>query len=119
MKRIVVVDDDIDIRQSLDDVLRAEGFDVFAAPDGRAAVDLLEMIAPDLLLLDWMMPGFSGADVIAALDAREQRGKFPIVVVTASLEAMPAGIVVLRKPFTLEALLEVVRRVTNAAARAG
>lgn len=58
--RILVVDDDDSIRTSVATTLRAEGFTVAEASDGRDLVEDLRRAAPDLVLLDWMLPGPSG-----------------------------------------------------------
>ncbi|WIE63498.1 response regulator transcription factor [Curtobacterium sp. MCLR17_036] len=58
--RVLVVDDDDSIRTAVATTLRAEGFLVAEAPDGRAVLEDLRRAAPDLVLLDWMMPGPSG-----------------------------------------------------------
>lgn len=58
--RILVVDDDDSIRTSVATTLRAEGFTVAEASDGRDLVEDVRRAAPDLVLLDWMLPGPSG-----------------------------------------------------------
>ncbi|WP_254782889.1 MULTISPECIES: response regulator transcription factor [unclassified Curtobacterium] len=58
--RVLVVDDDDSIRTAVATTLRAEGFLVAEAPDGRDVLEDLRRAAPDLVLLDWMMPGPSG-----------------------------------------------------------
>jgi DNA-binding response OmpR family regulator len=61
---ILVVDDEPITRQSLTDILRLEGYNVSAVPNGEAAVDHLRMYSVDLVILDLRMPGMGGLDVV-------------------------------------------------------
>ena len=61
--RILVVDDEDAIRLTLDLILRRRGYTVVTAPNGEAALELIEQQPLDLLLLDLMMPGLSGVEV--------------------------------------------------------
>jgi len=63
-KRILVVDDEPDILQTLDTILTAEGFQVASSLDGEEAVERLTSFRPDLLITDMKMPGMSGLEVI-------------------------------------------------------
>jgi CheY-like chemotaxis protein len=81
VKRVVIVDDDDEIRELLLRTLPADGFELLEARDGREALALVERDAPDLLVLDWNMPNTSGGDVLAELARRELR--VPVIVLTA------------------------------------
>jgi CheY-like chemotaxis protein len=81
VKRIVIVDDDDEIRELLLRTLPTDGFEILEARDGHEALALLEREAPHLLLLDWNMPTVSGGDVLEELAHREHRG--PVIVLTA------------------------------------
>lgn len=114
MKTVLCVDDDPDIRESVEEVLREEGFDVVLASDGFEALAALEHVLPDVLLLDWMMPSLNGLEVLTLLTARGQRC-FPVLVMTASSAVIQVEVEgVLRKPFALEALVEAIRNVQQA-----
>ena len=80
MKRILVVDDDADIRLLLRLELSAEGHVILEAGDGQAALDVLDRDPPDLVLLDIMMPVLDGWGVLKAVDGATAP---PIVVITA------------------------------------
>ncbi len=80
---ILVVDDIEKNARLLADVLTARGFTTRTALSGEAALALIEQRAPDLILLDVMMPGLSGYDVCRALRADTRHAMLPIVLVTA------------------------------------
>lgn len=108
---ILVVDDDPDVRGMLVASLEALGYQVREAYDGPSGLTALEEYRPDLMILDFAMPGMNGAEV--ALAARRRYGDLPIVFAsgysdTAAIEAaVGKDAVLLRKPFRLEALQEV------------
>jgi CheY-like chemotaxis protein len=115
VKRVVIVDDDDEIRELLLRTLPTDGFEILEARDGHEALALLEREAPHLLLLDWNMPTVSGGDVLEELAHREHR--VPVIVLTAdddparraAAEAHGAD-AFLAKPFSpLELLHEIER----------
>jgi two-component system nitrogen regulation response regulator NtrX len=69
MKRILVVDDEETILQSVTDILEDEGFEVTTAPDAQKALGVLAEDAPDLVLLDIWMPGLDGLDALKRIKA--------------------------------------------------
>lgn len=81
MKTILVVDDDVYIGDMLEEVLHKEGYGVLRAYSGSEALLLLASNRPDLVLLDLMLPGLNGEEVLAAI--RE----IPVIVVSARAEA--------------------------------
>jgi len=81
--RVLVVDDDPDMAAFLAHLLRKEGMDVDTAGDGEAALARVAEVAPDLMLLDVMMPGPSGFDVCRKLKSDHETALMPIVLVTA------------------------------------
>lgn len=101
--RITLVDDDDDVRGFLKDVLGESGFAVTALADGAACLADLEARRPDLLMLDFAMPGLNGAET--ALMARRRHPDLPIILVTGYADsdaldiAAGNGAVILRKPF--------------------
>jgi DNA-binding response OmpR family regulator len=83
MARILIADDDPDIRQLVIYALVDEGHEVSVAKDGQEAVDHVVESPPDLMLLDIMMPEMDGYDVLRALNEKGVRGFTKILVLTA------------------------------------
>src|SRR5688572_27300372 len=116
MPRILVVDDEPEIVRGLEDNLRFEGYQTFAATDAETALALAAREAPDLVILDLMMPRMSGWDVCRALRARGI--DVPIIMLTARGEeadrvrGLEQGADdYITKPFSLRELLARVRAV--------
>ncbi len=80
MKQILIVDDDIYIGNMLEEVLTKEGYLVLRAYSGTEALLVLTSAAPDLVLLDLMLPGLSGEEVLPRI--RE----FPVIVLSAKAD---------------------------------
>jgi two-component system, chemotaxis family, chemotaxis protein CheY len=112
---ILVVEDDIDVREALVDVLQARGYQVFSAPNGMEALDRIhrEGLRPAVIILDLMMPMMSGGEFLEHLANDPWRSGVPVVVVTAqprrSREIPVAVAAVLHKPLPLAHLLETIR----------
>lgn len=83
MARILIADDDADIRQLVIYSLADEGHEVSVAKDGQETIDHFSAGPPDLLILDIMMPEMDGYDVLRALEEQESRGDTKILVLTA------------------------------------
>lgn len=117
---ILVVDDDDQVRTSLTDSLIALGHRVITAADGKDALAALQVSEPDLMLLDFAMPGMNGAEV--AKRVRERWPVLPIVFAsgyadTAALEAaIGPDTPMLRKPFTVNQLSRILSRELRRAA---
>jgi CheY-like chemotaxis protein len=112
-RRLLLVDDDTDLREALADILADEGFEVVQAEDGAAALDLLRSgVAADLILLDLMMPVMDGYDFLSVYDGDRSRPLVPIFIVTAGSEPDVARLgarPVFRKPIDLPRLLAALR----------
>ena len=83
MARIVVADDDVDIRELVEFKLSTLGHDIVAVSDGAAAVDACQEQRPDLAILDVMMPGMSGLDAVRAIRSDERLADLPVILLTA------------------------------------
>jgi len=83
MARIVIADDDADIRELVVFKLRHGGHEVVPVGDGAAAVEACTADKPDLVILDVMMPGMSGLDAAKALRANSVMDDLPIIMLTA------------------------------------
>jgi len=85
-RRILVVDDDQDVREYLTAVLEDAGAEVFAVGDGAAAVDAARVVKPDLITLDISMPGRDGGEVLAELRGDEAVSHIPVCIITGRPE---------------------------------
>ncbi len=109
---LLIVDDDAAVRRLLADASVTLGYRVVEAEDGTAGLALLETAAPDLAIIDYAMPGLTGAEVARA--ARSMRPGLPIVFAsgyadTAAIESiLDANTAVLRKPFQIGDLQDAV-----------
>jgi CheY-like chemotaxis protein/phosphoribosyl 1,2-cyclic phosphodiesterase len=109
--RVLVVDDDLLLRQLAAKVLAKCGHVVNEAEDGHEALRIIDLQAPDLVVLDLEMPGMSGLEVLRALRSRPATAHLPVLVLTASSDeaatsaAFDAGATdFLTKPFSIPAL---------------
>jgi CheY-like chemotaxis protein len=110
---ILVVDDDVDLRESICELLADEGYAAICCDGGAAALEYLrgEGPRPDLILLDLMMPGMSGWQFRETQLREPALAAIPVVVMTASRN--PRGISVdeiIFKPLQLDTLLAAVKR---------
>ncbi len=113
--RILIVDDEANIRRMLGALLKSEGFDVAEAPNGNAAILALDEVRPDAILLDLMMP--PGPDGIATLETiRERDGGTPVIMMSGKAQLTDAVRAIkhgafqfLEKPLTPEAVLVTLR----------
>ena len=81
MKRILIVEDDVDIHNLIKNVLEKERYDVISAYSGTEAILLIEKKTPDLILLDLMLPGLSGEEIIKKVN------NIPIIVISAKISS--------------------------------
>ncbi|MGC9454047.1 MAG: response regulator [Phycisphaerae bacterium] len=85
-KRIVIVEDEPDMAELVAMQLRREHYEVEVAHDGSAGLDLILKRPPDLVLLDLMLPGISGQEVLRRLRSDPHSSDVPVVVLTARSE---------------------------------
>jgi len=106
-RKILVVEDDDEIRDALREILEDEGFTPMVAQNGRIALNLLETEPkPRVILLDLMMPVLNGWEFLEIQKKTEDLSKIPTIVLSAVAERqLPAGTVALRKPLNLNELL--------------
>jgi CheY-like chemotaxis protein len=110
-RTVLVVDDDSDIRELLQEVLRSEGYGVIAAENGRVALEHLRSGAPlpALVILDLMMPVMNGWELLDQLRADPELRALAVMVISGSGTPMPDGARrLLRKPFEMRRLLDLV-----------
>ncbi len=111
--RVLVVDDEPDIRATVSEMLEIEGYDVDEAANGADALRAIELRLPDLILLDMRMPVLDGWGFAAELQRREMQ--IPIVVMTAARDAARwaseiAAAAFVAKPFRFDDLIRAVER---------
>jgi two-component system OmpR family response regulator len=119
--RLLLVDDEDNLRSMLEAALRHSGFDVHPVADGRSAIEAVPTVRPDLIVLDVMLPDLDGFDVCKRL--RSTGDRTPVLFLTArdATEDKVRGLTLggddyLVKPFSLE---ELVARITAVLRRAG
>ncbi|HSH45428.1 MAG TPA: sigma-54 dependent transcriptional regulator [Longimicrobiales bacterium] len=117
-QKVLVIDDESSILNTVRILLRGEGFDVDTRTNAKEAVAELDAIDPDLILTDIRMPGMTGLDVLAAV--REEHPEVPVILMTAqaslqsAIEAVNQGaFFYLQKPFANDDLVALCRRATE------
>lgn len=116
--KILIAEDDANIRRGLVELLEEEGYRVFAAADGEAALALFERERPDLLCLDIMMPKRNGYDVCR--DVRKADARVPVIFISAKSEEVDKVLGLelgaddfIVKPFGVKEVLARIRAVTR------
>ena len=109
---ILIVDDESSIRDMLRMALESSGFLVDEASNVKIAQEKINLQSPDLLLLDWMMPGTSGVELVRRLRKKDATRQLPIIMLTAkdgddhSIQALDTGADdFITKPFSPKALV--------------
>ncbi len=82
-KKVLIVEDNEEIRESLASMLQLKGYDVLLAEDGAAGLDLTQKKHPDLVVLDVMMPRMNGYEVCAKIQSDEKLKDIPVIMTTA------------------------------------
>ncbi|MBV9123621.1 MAG: response regulator [Planctomycetes bacterium] len=115
VKTVLVVDDDPEVLNAMRTILETEGYRLVTATDGNMALAMAEREAPDLIVVDLMMPQKSGLLVLEKL--RSRKGGPPVIMITAKegnqhrLHAEHLGVHdYIRKPFEMSRFLESVHR---------
>ena len=113
--RLLLVDDERHVAEGLKAVLAARGYDVEVAFDGRQVIERMERDPiPDLVLLDYSMPEFDGAEVLSRVHSDPRCKDVPILLATATqidLSRMKRACGMLRKPYPREVLFAMIRRI--------
>ncbi len=109
--KILVVDDNRDIRELMAEALMLEGYRLQSAPNGKVALEQARATPPDLIVLDLMMPIMSGWEFLEAQRGDPKLAAIPVIVVTAVIDPhVEFAAELLRKPFDLSTLLATVAR---------
>jgi DNA-binding response OmpR family regulator len=117
MPRILIIEDEHDLLDSLVIVFEIEGYEVSSKRTGNEGLDEARHTPPDLLISDINLPGISGLEITRELRTTPQITSIPIILITAYSEpeiqqaSVDAGAnLLLRKPFNIDELLAVVRQ---------
>lgn len=120
MARVLVADDDRAIQRTLKTVLTQDGHTVLLADDGARALISAYEDAPDLILLDLMMPIVDGLSALRLLKTEERTSAIPVVIITGRSEAQTVRLgydlgadMFLSKPFEPQEVLDLVKRVLS------
>lgn len=122
MKTILFAEDEPNLRLLVSSTLEDPRYDLVTCSDGEEALSRARTCSPDLVVLDWMMPGLTGIDVVRALRADTRFATTPVVMLTARTqdtdraEATAAGVThYLTKPFSPLQLLDLVESLAGVA----
>ena len=114
-QRILVVEDEPKMLSMITQFLEGEGWEVYGSATGEEALKLMPKVAPDVVVLDWMLPGMSGLDVCRRIRAESQ---VPLIMLTAKADEVDKllGLELgaddyITKPFSLRELLARIRAV--------
>ena len=119
MTKILIIDDDDQLRTSFAKLLREENYDVVSAASGEAGIEIVEAMPLDLVVLDVRLPGMNGIETFQAI--RDIDSKLPVIIVTAfgttetAIEAIKAGAFdYLLKPFDIPEMLSMIEQAVDA-----
>ncbi len=105
--RVLIADDEPHVRELLRDFLAGQGYEVSAVATGAQALDAVPTFQPDVILVDMLMPGLPGRDVLDAL--RRAGVTVPVILISGDPDIVGEGFFgVLRKPFNLREMAELV-----------
>lgn len=118
MTKILIIEDEENVRENIQEILDAEGFETITAENGRMGIDLANQQLPDLILCDIRMPELDGYGTLQALRSESTTAEIPLIFLTANAtEAdlnyglkLGANAYVI-KPFTLLELLNAITQV--------
>jgi DNA-binding response OmpR family regulator len=115
MSKVLVVDDEPFILMMIEDKLKRAGYQVITSRNSRGIIDVVKKERPDLIILDWMMPGLSGIDVCTMLKSDSALSGIPVFMLTAKGQeddekaGLRCGVDrYITKPFSPKLLLEMV-----------
>jgi len=124
-KKILIIEDDIDIRELIAEILDEEGYITATAENGKIGLDYLIACEvkdrPDCIILDLMMPVMTGLQVLERLqtDYPLDLAKIPVIIATAKgspkedLKNMPSNVTKIRKPMDVNELIDTVAKHSN------
>ncbi len=118
-KKILVVDDEMHLARILQFTLKNAGYEVSLAYDGKEALEMVQEINPDLVILDLVLPIVDGYKVCNKIKNDKSTESIPVIILTArdlesvNLEGDILADKIMQKPFNTEKLLEEIERLIN------
>lgn len=114
-RRLLIIDDDDDIRETLEEIMTFEGFQVSVARSGHAALTDLTYreLRPNAILVDLFMPSMSGDQFLSVVKRHPDWSRIPVIICSAGVvpEDIARGVfAIAKKPFDLAHLIDLVRR---------
>lgn len=120
IKKILVIEDDPEERLVLVQALKKSGYIVYAAPTGEEGLTMFKKTKPDLVLLDVVLPGIDGWEVLKRIKSGPLSKKTPVVMITAKSEDMDkvkgyeiGADFYVTKPYNINKLLPVIRDIVS------
>ena len=125
MKKIVLIDDDFDLSDTVKSVLEYAGYQVLVSNDPKAGIEIIKKVNPDLILMDIMMPQMNGAEAVKILKGHSHTMNIPVIFLTGLLSGTKDDLqenavnvsgeryATLAKPFDNERLLKMVKDALN------
>ena len=115
--KVLIVDDEADLRETLQDVFEDEGYVVLTASNGCEALLLLgEADLPCAVILDLFLPLVSGGEVYAQMQGDPRLARVPVIISTSDPSRAPEGVPIMRKPVDIGRLLSAVRKCSSSQA---
>ena len=120
-KKIVYIEDDLEMTYLIKMILERKGYEVVSTNDGMEGFELIEKESPDLVLLDLMMPNIDGWDIYHQIKSNESTNHIPVIIISAKAQPIDKvlGIEIAKvnnyigKPFKPQELLESIESILN------
>lgn len=125
-RRVLIVEDEVNIYEAISFILSREGWDVSGHGNGATALEEIARTGPDVLVLDVMLPGRSGLDILRDLRAQPETADLPVLMLTAKGQSKDRDLALalganayLTKPFSNAEMVETLRAVAGGGQQAG
>ncbi len=124
--RVLLVEDEINIFEAISFILSRDGWEVSGHGNGATALEEIARLKPDVLVLDVMLPGRSGLDILRELRGQPETAQLPVLMLTAKGQSKDRDLALslganayLTKPFSNAEMVETLRRVAEDGQKAG
>ncbi len=124
--RVLLVEDEVNIFEAISFILSRDGWDVSGHGNGATAVDEVARLNPDVLVLDVMLPGRSGLDILRDLRGKPETADLPVLMLTAKGQSKDRDLALalganayLTKPFSNTEMVETLRQVAEGGRKVG